>query len=181
MRVAFGRRGPVAPRGRAIAAVGVLLALVGAGCASTTARTRPSSTTVPTAAAVKLVYTFTGHAGRVTALAWRQQIASGSLDGTVQVWNPATGALARDYRAHGNPVLAVAWSPDGALLASGDSDGVVRVWSATTGETAIVYHEHTGPITAVAWSPDGQWVASASEDGTARVWNARTGGTRTVF
>ena len=158
-----------------------LVALLAVGCASTTGRTPPGSATVATDAAVKVAYTFTGHSGRITALSYRQEIASASLDGTVQVWNPATGAVARVYREHGGPVLAVAWSPDGALLASGGDDGTVRVWPAATGATLVTYHEHAGPIAAVAWSPDGRWLASAALDGTARVWEARTGQTRVVF
>ncbi|HEY7983733.1 MAG TPA: WD40 repeat domain-containing protein [Ktedonobacterales bacterium] len=181
MRAVMARHGSLARRWRACAALGALAALLLAGCATGTARTRPSSTSVPTDAAVRVVYTFTGHGGRVTALAYRRQIASASLDGTVQLWNPATGAVARVYREHGGPVLAVAWSPDSALVASGDATGMVRVWSPASGATATVYHEHAGPITAIAWSPDGRWVASASEDGSARVWSADTGQTRTVF
>jgi WD40 repeat protein len=166
---------------RGLAAAGALLALAVAGCASTPARTRPTTTLVATDAAVRVVYTFTGHSGRITALAYRHDIASASLDGTVQVWDPATGAVARVYREHSGPVLAVAWSPDGTQLASGDGTGAVRVWSAATGATATVYHEHSGSITAVTWSPDGRWIASASEDGTARVWDPHTGRTDTIF
>jgi WD40 repeat protein len=163
------------------AALGALLALVATGCSSTAGRTPPSSATVPTDAAVKVVYTFTGHSGRITALAYGRAIASASLDGTVQVWNPMSGAVARVYREHSGPVLAVAWSPDGAQLASGGSDATVRVWLVVGGATALVYREHTAPISAVAWSPDDRWIASASLDGTARVWDTRTGQTRTVF
>jgi eukaryotic-like serine/threonine-protein kinase len=162
-------------------ALGALLTLVASGCSSTSGSTLPASTTVPTDAAVKVVYTFTGHSARITALAYGQALASASLDGTVQVWNPANGVVARVYREHSGPVLAVAWSPNGALIASGGSDGTVRVWSAAGGTTGLVYHEHTGPISAVAWSPDGRWIASTSLDGTVRVWDARSGQTRTVF
>jgi WD40 repeat protein len=164
----------------ALVALGVL-ALVVAGCSATTGQPSPASATVATNAAVKVTYTFTGHSGRITALTYRQAIASASLDGTVQVWSPAGGAVARIYREHSGPVLAVAWSPDGTLLASGGSDATVRVWSAATGVTLETYREHSGPIAAVVWSPDGRWLASASLDGTARVWDARTGQTRVVF
>jgi len=53
-------------------------------------------------------------------------------DGTVRLWNPATG------RATGAPhgVSGVAFSPDGKLLATADGDGSVRLWNPATGPPA---------------------------------------------
>ena len=63
-------------------------------------------------------------------------LASAGGDGTVRLWNPATG------RAVGAPLHAsaqhgvhgVAFSPDGKLLASADGDGTVRLWNPATGQ-----------------------------------------------
>ena len=58
-------------------------------------------------------------------------LASADGDGTVRLWNPATG------QPVGAPLPAgtargrrdgVAFSPDGKLLASADADGTVRLW-----------------------------------------------------
>jgi WD40 repeat protein len=59
-------------------------------------------------------------------------LASADSDGTVRLWNPATGQpvgtpLPADTGAGGN-VFRVTFSPDGKLLASADSDGTVQVW-----------------------------------------------------
>jgi WD domain, G-beta repeat len=71
-------------------------------------------------------------------------------DGTVRLWNPATGrAVGAPLHAsapHG--VSGVAFSPDGKLLATGS-------W--------------------VAFSPDGKLLATADGDGTVRLWNPATG------
>jgi WD domain, G-beta repeat len=106
-------------------------------------------------------------------------VASADADGTVKLWNPATGqpsgaALQADTSAEGG-VLAVAFSPDGTLLASADADGTVRLWNSATKQ------EVGAPITAgptgtgvgvggVAFSPDGTLVAGAYSDGTVQTW-----------
>ena len=63
-------------------------------------------------------------------------VASADSDGTIQLWDPATGQPA------GPPLLArsstsgVAISPDGKLVASAGADGTVRVWSTLTSQPA---------------------------------------------
>jgi WD40 repeat protein len=56
-------------------------------------------------------------------------LASGSVDGTVRLWNVADPAHPRPLGQHltttsGNTIDAVAFSPDGRTLASGSTDGI---------------------------------------------------------
>jgi len=78
----------------------------------------------------------------------------------------------------GQPVVAVAYSPDGRLLASGAADGTLRIRDAAT-HRVVATCRHAGPVNGVAFSPDSARVATACGDGVVRVWDAATG--REVF
>ena len=57
-----------------------------------------------------------------------RQVASGSYDRTVRLWEGGTGACVRTLEGHGKWVMSVCFSPDGRQLASGSEDGAVRLW-----------------------------------------------------
>jgi WD40 repeat protein len=80
------------------------------------------------------------------------------------------------FTGHTDPVLSVAFSPDGQHIVSGSADKTICVWNATTGEiVAGPFTGHTDWVRSVAFSPDGQHIVSGSDDKTICVWNATTG------
>ncbi|MGH8887758.1 MAG: pentapeptide repeat-containing protein, partial [Egibacteraceae bacterium] len=71
-------------------------------------------------------------------------LASGCADGTVRVWDAATGEPVRTLTGHTGPVLGVAFSPDSRWLATASADRTVRVWDAARGECVRTLTGHTG-------------------------------------
>src|SRR5262249_52215313 len=74
--------------------------------------------------------------GQVFALAFSptgRNLAITRLDGTITIWEVATGRRAREVRGHRGDVSCVAFSPNGQRLASGSSDSTILVWDVTGG------------------------------------------------
>jgi WD40 repeat protein len=63
-----------------------------------------------------------------------QMVLSGSDDGTLRLWDVATGETLQVLEAHakdvgsGVSILNVAFAPDGTRFVSGGADDIVRVW-----------------------------------------------------
>jgi WD40 repeat protein len=80
----------------------------------------------------------------------RSRIATGGGDGTVRLFDTATGNAQLVLAAHTNLVSAVAFSPDGTRLASASADGLVRVWALDLDDLiTIARQEVTRGLTAV--------------------------------
>ncbi|MBK9035435.1 MAG: hypothetical protein IPL61_29960 [Myxococcales bacterium] len=121
-----------------------------------------------------------GHTGAVRALAFcpidpvgadgaYHLLASGSVDGTVRTWHLGDPGRDQALTHHEASVLAVAWSPDGALLATGSEDESI----ALVGSDGTVRRRraHAGSVLALGFAPDGARYASGGYDGHLRVWS----------
>jgi RNA polymerase sigma factor (sigma-70 family) len=101
-------------------------------------------------------------------------LVSASVDGTLRLWEAATGKELRHIGQQQQSINGLALTADGHTLASGGGDGVLRAWDLDSGKLLHALHGHEGEILAVAISPDGRTLASSSQDRTLRLWDLGT-------
>ncbi|KAJ2933545.1 hypothetical protein H1R20_g3565, partial [Candolleomyces eurysporus] len=129
---------------------------------------------------VNCLFELQGHSSMVQSVAISpdgKRIVSGSLDGTIRIWDMETGAqVGEPLLGHRGDINSVAISPDGKLIVSGSDDETIRVWDAETGmQVGESLEGHERLVLSVAFSRDGKRIVSGSGDSTIRIWDAETG------
>ena len=100
------------------------------------------------------------------------RVISGSLDGTLMVWDTATGLqVGTTIEGHRDRVLDVAVTPDGQRFVSVSEEGTVRVWDLETHEQLAVLEGHSGWVNCAEISLDGKTAITGSDDETVVMWD----------
>src|SRR5438876_656975 len=91
-------------------------------------------------------------------------------DGSVKLWELASGRCLQTLEGHTERVQALAWSADGGTLASGSFDHTIRLWEGQEGRSRGVLQGHRAEVYSLAFTPDSHHLLSSSEDGTLQLW-----------
>lgn len=124
-----------------------------------------------------------GHSLPVHAVAFApdgSMLATGALDGVVQLWDPATGRRRHTLIGHDRGVRQLAFSNDGKLLAVTTWDGAVKVWDVASAKEQATFRvpmrlDHSEHFAALIFSPDDRRLAAGTWHGNGRVWDLATG------
>ena len=105
-----------------------------------------------------------------------RRLASASEDGTVKVWDAATGQEALTLRGHTGWVRTVAFSPDGRASPRPATIATVKVWDVATGqEVARPQRAHRPGLSAWRSAPTADASPRPARTATVKVWDAATG------
>ncbi|WP_341526079.1 serine/threonine-protein kinase [Nostoc sp. UHCC 0302] len=126
---------------------------------------------------ISLVKTLQGHENSVSSVVISpdgQTIAS-SGNGTIKLWNLATGKEISSLNGHFQQINVVVISPDGKTLVSGSDDNTIKIWNLATGRQIRTLTGHSDAVHALVITPDGKTLVSGSDDSTIKIWNLATG------
>ena len=128
--------------------------------------------------AAKITLSLERGVGKLTSVAFSpssNQVATGTTDRLVTIWDANTGEMLHKLSGLRSAVYALTYSPDGRVLAGGSWRGDVKLWRVDTGEEMMDLEGHAGAVNIAAFSPDGSLIATGSQDRSARIWSVRTG------
>jgi WD40 repeat protein len=141
------------------------------------------------AQAQKLATEIRGHQGKISGATLskdERRILTWSDDGTVRLWDAATGeqigpALKHDdeegdEEGDEESVLGAVFSKDETRILTWSADDTARLWDAATGGQIGPALKHDRSVLGAVFSEDESRILTWSDDGTARLWDAATGG-----
>jgi WD40 repeat protein len=75
---------------------------------------------------------------------------------TIRHWDVATWRELVSFRGHLEPVISLAFTPDGKLLASGDWAGTLLLWDVAQGQQVLSRQMDAHVLGSLTFSPDGR-------------------------
>ena len=107
-------------------------------------------------------------------------LAGADDDGTVRIWNVASGQLEKTINT-AIEVTALAFSPGGGTLATAGADKIISIWNVGSGASQGRLKKHDAAINALAFSPDGKFLGSGGDDRKIVLWDITAGKSKRTF
>jgi len=112
----------------------------------------------------------------VRSLAWSpdgSQLAVGSADHTITIWDVKSGKLLLTITDHVKSIRELAWSPDGRILAAGDQGGAIYLWDPLTGKLIeqVAKENELDALGYLDWSPNGYFLTYTGNRNYINGWN----------
>ena len=140
-----------------IEGVDIVFSLAYSKCGSQLARGEGQEVVVCDPVSGFELHRFQGHTDGIGSVSFNPngaQVASGTEDQTVRIWNVETGVCEWTVRGHDSAVMSVSWSPDGTRLTSGSRDETVRIWEVATGKELSQLNVGYAPFSLAPFSLD---------------------------
>jgi WD40 repeat protein len=113
----------------------------------------------------KPIHRLEGHRDYIDSIALSSDeklLASASRDGTLRLWNLATGKETKQFGDVGGSTSTLAMSPDGRTLAASSSQTGVNLWDVTTGRLRTHLDTGASSVINLAFSRDGRTLVIGS-------------------
>jgi WD40 repeat protein/serine/threonine protein kinase len=119
-----------------------------------------------------------GHTDEVYSVVYSHSgatLATASKDGTVRLWEAATGKELAVLPGHADEAAWATFSLDDRTLATAAGDGTIRLWDIATQQVSAMLRGHSSAVVTVEFSPDGRLLASAGNDRRIKLWELPSG------
>lgn len=111
---------------------------------------------------------------RINAIAFDREsglLAVGVAGGDVELWG-VDGARRAQLPGSVDPVLCLAFSPDGRRIAGSFQDGTIRIWDTSGGRALVVLEVSNDLLTTLRFSSDGRTLLAAGRKGRIHVFES---------
>jgi len=125
----------------------------------------------------KMMRVLSGHQGWVRALEvepGNEWFASGASDGTIKIWDLASGTLKLTLTGHISCIRGIQVSSRSPYLFSVSEDKTVKCWDLEYNKVVRHYHGHLSGVYACALHPTLDVLCSGGRDCAVRMWDIRT-------